>query len=1067
MVAQNQVPQIKWQKCFGSAANEFVGSGNVDFEGGYPKNIVADRDGGVLISGTVSTNINNSSNHHGQIDAWVTKLDAQKNTIWSKCYGGSKDDYIFSLQVDRDGGYVLGMSTSSTDNDATGNHGSDDVLIIKLDRDGNIVWKRCYGGTGGDAGCQIQVVDDGYVFVAMAISNDGDVSGNHGNSDTWAVRLDNNGDIVWQRCLGGSGVEIESMIKPVNDGGFIIASYTQSTDGDAQVPDPGQYSGTNLWIVKLRANGQLEWQNRLHVSVWEFALDLEITPDGGFIIAGFGRVYNHAALDNDGLIAKFDAFGKPQWHKFIGGSKDDIFSDIIILPDQTFMVAGITLSNDIDVKANYGNSDVWLVNLDQLGNILWEKTYGGSGSESGATLVQTNNETFYLLSSTTSRDFDVVGNNGNLDIWLIEIGSVNTITGQVFYDANSNGIKDAGENYYNDIRIEAEKNSQTRSAIPSNGAYTIFVDTGNYTTLAIPLKNYQQVVPASVASSFTTYFNTDTVDFAIQPIPGHRDLSVSIINLSFARPGFDGEYKIEYSNVGTETIAQGAVTLVKDRRIDYLSATINPDTYSGNIFTWNFSDLKPNETRSFVVKFNFNVNALRPGQILELNVNITPIDNDEFPGDNTDTVRQAVTSSYDPNDKAETHAGIISPQQVSKGEPLTYLVRFQNVGNDTAFTVAIRDTLDANLDWNSLEMLSASHTYNLQIKDGNKLTWKFENILLPDSNINEPGSHGYISFRIKPLKTLVTGDVIHNSASIYFDFNLPVRTNIETTTVKLPRPPDPYMTGLQSSYCGAVGSQKIKIHNLPASASGITVTASINGSSIPIAADSTFTFNVSTLSSGTHQVAVQFSNTTANRTASSEFMITAAETPDVNLSANNTTITNLTTPVILTAVNASGGGTAPLYTFARDKNFTNILQPESGVNTCTFLPALLAIGDNKIFIRMKSNAGCVVTNTAVDSILLVRSAVTGINDPDMPGQMININPNPFRNVIIIKGLSPAKTYTVTLYNFEGKKLMQRRISNRSGLDITRQHQANGIYWLSVYDEKRRVLLGTVKLVRVH
>jgi hypothetical protein len=134
-------------------------------------------------------------------------------------------------------------------------------------------------------------------------------------------------------------------------------------------------------------------------------------------------------------------------------------------------------------------------------------------------------------------------------------------------------------------------------------------------------------------------------------------------------------------------------------------------------------------------------------------------------------------------------------------------------------------------------------------------------------------------------------------------------------------------------------------------------------------------------------------------------------------------------------------------------------------NTWTFDPSILSIGDNMIYIRMKSNASCVVANTVTDSVLLKRSSVTGINDPDMPGQVINIYPNPFRDVIMIKGLSASKTYTVTLYNLEGKQIVSRRVSNRSTLNITRQHQATGTYWLSIYDEKRKQLLGTVKLLK--
>src|SRR6185436_13012980 len=113
---------------------------------------------------------------------------------------------------------------------------------------------------------------------------------------------------------------------------------------------------------------------------------------------------------------------------------------------------------------------------------------------------------------------------------------------------------------------------------------------------------------------------------------------------------------------------------------------------------------------------------------------------------------------------------------------------FQNTGNDTAFNISVHDTLDSKLDWASIEMVTASHPYRLSITNGNQMNWKFDNILLVDSIHNEPKSHGYIVYRIKPKPTVQINDVIANSASIYFDFNSPVQTNTQLTTIKIAGP---------------------------------------------------------------------------------------------------------------------------------------------------------------------------------------------------------------------------------------------------------------------------------------
>jgi len=140
--------------------------------------------------------------------------------------------------------------------------------------------------------------------------------------------------------------------------------------------------------------------------------------------------------------------------------------------------------------------------------------------------------------------------------------------------------------------------------------------------------------------------------------------------------------------------------------------------------------------------------------------------------------------SYDPNDKTEVHGGNLKPSQISNGEYMQYTIRFQNTGTDTAFNVIVRDTLDNKLDWSTFEMIAASHPYTVSITNQNKIEWAFSNINLPDSNINEPLSHGYLSYRVKPKSTAVVGDVINNLASIYFDYNLPVATNNALTLVQ-------------------------------------------------------------------------------------------------------------------------------------------------------------------------------------------------------------------------------------------------------------------------------------------
>lgn len=1067
VVAQDRIPELTWQKCFGGTGAEFLSDfSQPTYAYGYTKTLIADTDGGFVIGGQTGPNSNFVTPLYGDIDIVIFKIDREKNIVWKTSIGGSKKDILFSVQADHDGGYILGTTTESTDGDGTGNHsGLSDVLIVKLDRNGKVVWKKCFGGTEHEVGAQVAVVDDGYVFSASTFSYNGDIIGRNDEgmrSDVWLVKLNFSGNIIWQKTIGGSFDDYEGTIKKTSDGGFITLNYTTSTDGDAVVIPPSTAKGIDLWFVKLDANGQIQWQNRWNNGGnFDFPQDIEETPDGEFIAVAQADSNASNSQSGRGVIIKMDRNGNYKWHKHHANAGYSSFTDVVIAPDNTYTVTGFTLNG----PGTTNEYDVWLLNFDQNGDLNWDKKFGGSNSDMGSSIVRTIDGTYYILGVTSSNNGDVTGNNGGSDFWLLQVGDYNTITGHAFYDLNTNGIKDANEVYIDDVRITAEKNSSINAAIPSNGLYSIYVDTGSFVVKATPFNDYFTVVPVSGAAAFTSYGNTATIDFALRPKPGRRDLVVYISLLTPARSGFTAKYKIDYKNVGTEIITAGTVTMISDRRISYLSSLPAHTSHLGDTTTWNFTDLKPGQSGSIEASFVISAAQTTPGDILESIVTISPVVNDETPANNSAWISTFVTGSYDPNDKSESNAGIFTPTQVSSGAYLTYLIRFQNVGNDTAFNIVVRDTLDAKLDWNSLQMISASHNYSLQSKDGNKLTWTFENILLPDSNVNEAGSHGYIIYTIKPKSTVVTGDIIRNSASIYFDYNLPVRTNITATEIKPARPRDPLITGLQAGYCGAPGVQKVKIINLPAGGSNTIVVVKIDGVATAVAADSTFSFNTGTLTEGTHHISVEFTNSTATRTKTSGFNITQAANPDVDVSANITNITSLATNIIVTAANTTGGGTAPLYTFAYDKNFSNIAQPESVNNTWTFSPSILSIGINKIYVRMKTSATCFVVNTAIDSIVLVRIAVTGITDPDMPGQVINIYPNPFKDKITIDGLSTSKTYSVRLYNLEGKQLLVKRISGRSSLVVSRQHQSTGIYWLSIYDEKRHKLLGTVKLLK--
>ncbi|MBO9682033.1 MAG: T9SS type A sorting domain-containing protein, partial [Flavisolibacter sp.] len=249
------------------------------------------------------------------------------------------------------------------------------------------------------------------------------------------------------------------------------------------------------------------------------------------------------------------------------------------------------------------------------------------------------------------------------------------------------------------------------------------------------------------------------------------------------RPGFITSYVISYKNAGT-VAHTGEVLFKPDPRMTYESSSPSYTDITADTLRFAISNLQP--LSSGIIELRYRVAApptVNNGDTITSLALFTTV-GDITPSDDTSILKQRVIGSYDPNDKTENNGGIVGSDYVSEGKYFNYRIRFQNTGTDTAFTVIIRDTLDNKLDWSTFEMVSASHPYTVSINNDNKLEWTFSNINLPDSNINEPLSHGYIAYRVKPKSTVVVGDQINNLASIYFDYNLPVATNNALTLVQ-------------------------------------------------------------------------------------------------------------------------------------------------------------------------------------------------------------------------------------------------------------------------------------------
>jgi uncharacterized repeat protein (TIGR01451 family) len=220
-----------------------------------------------------------------------------------------------------------------------------------------------------------------------------------------------------------------------------------------------------------------------------------------------------------------------------------------------------------------------------------------------------------------------------------------------------------------------------------------------------------------------------------------------------------------------------------------LSAIPTVTGQTPNHLSWTFAGLLPYQSRS--INLTFHVNAppvVNIGDVLNFTAIIEPVAGDEAPWDNKFDLKQIVRGSFDPNDKLVTEGASLHISKI--GDYLHYIVRFQNTGNAAAASVIIKDSLAANLDWSSFAPIDASHSSRTVITKGNKVEFIFENINLPSMATNEPASHGFVSFKIKPKSTVTVGETISNKAEIYFDYNLPVVTNTAVITIVTSKQPD-------------------------------------------------------------------------------------------------------------------------------------------------------------------------------------------------------------------------------------------------------------------------------------
>jgi len=379
-IATANEPPLVWEKTFGGSNDDQAYSVQQTSDGGY---IIA---GDTSSFGAVSS------------DVYVVKTDSAGNSVWEKTFGGSRDDHGRSVQQTADGGYIIAGYSMLLVYDERWQYYyyQGDVYLIKTDPDGNSIWQKTFVGSCDDRAYSVQqTTDGGYIIVGTTRDIGAPVQT---WPDVYLIKTDSGGNMVWQKTFWGVVDDFGYSVQQTADGGYIIAGGTPSFGA----------GGYDVYLIKTDSGGNLVWQKTFGGSKYDQAYSVQQTTDGGYIVAG--GTSSFGAGKDDVYLVKTDSAGNLVWQKTFGGSNDDFGNSVQQTTDGGYIIAGGTSS------FGAAGRNVYLVKTDSGGNMVWQKTFGGSNDDFGNSVQQTTDGGYIIAGGTSS--FGA----GSNDVYLMKLG---------------------------------------------------------------------------------------------------------------------------------------------------------------------------------------------------------------------------------------------------------------------------------------------------------------------------------------------------------------------------------------------------------------------------------------------------------------------------------------------------------------------------------------------------------------------------------------------------------------------------------------------------------------------
>ena len=678
-------------------------------------------------------------------DIFVCKYDSLGNFIWALTFGGTGEDYGKSIVVNRNGDvFTLGQFKGIVDFDSgpgiynKTSAGQEDVFISKVDSLGNFVWTKTFGGVNLDNGMSLTIDSVGNIYSTGYFYGPSDFDPGAGtftltsiNNDTFISKLDSSGNFIWAKQFTGAGNEVGYSIKTSINTDIIISGVCGTTDFD---PGPGThylyYIGGNFdaFVCKLDSSGNFKWVKQLGGSMSDYLYSMAIDTSGSIYSTGFFE----GTADFDPGPGAFNLIG------------------------------------------NGSHQSTFISKLDSLGNFVWAKALDPVGMYGycfgNAVALDSEGNSYYTGNFAFTVDFDPGSGVYNLsyvpsgdDAFVLKI--LNPVCSNINLQVDSAIGISCLQPGYASVFSSGAKQPYTFSwntTPPTNDSIAFFTTPGFYTLLLNDSVNctLRRDVLINGPNSFV---NFDLVA-NMRTIPAAFRISTPV---NVILDGF---------NKGCYSIS-GYLAMVLPPSVVYNSSVPLPDNISGDTLFWNFTNLNYDDLHFTPLVNVTPSSALSFGDTICFDVFITPISGDADSLNNHQIHCFEVKNAIDPNIISVYPPGSCAENYVLNNQKLTYTIQFQNTGNASAININVFDSLDYNLDLNSVKVIAYSHPLITEALPGNILKFRFDNIMLADSGSNEQASHGYVVYEIDPLPGRPNGTVIRNQADIYFDFNEAVETN--------------------------------------------------------------------------------------------------------------------------------------------------------------------------------------------------------------------------------------------------------------------------------------------------